>query len=1233
MRFLLPAALVVAASMLLPAPEQLPSPTTDPLLLQTELSEQWSNAEPRSEEARAIAGEISRVRRKALQTEPRAQDPGAFREALAQIKTTPEGTTYRADYKLRALSQARASRRGPAVVLPWVARGPANVSGRSRAIVVDPGDTTHNTWFVATVGGGIWKTSNGGVSWQDKTPELGTLSTTCLAMCASQPDVMYAGTGMGYGRIVDLEGSGIWKTLDRGETWTQLASTADGQILPAINRIVVDPANPDVLVVCSNSTFSHLGTKGGSRVSGIFRSTDGGANWTQTFFPDAVFGTTTDNRVQQIVADPTNFQRLYATVNEVGVVRSIDGGQNWLVSADDFALPSDIGVPTSGGFGLAGITVRTEMAIAPSDPNRLYAAVERPRGIADLYMSQDAGLNWSLVADLSGDPNWFNAFGASGATSYQAGWFDNTIAVHPYDEDVVFVGGVNVYRLDIIPETNRRNSTVIGWWLNNGTASFVHADHHWIEIVPINEATNNFWILEANDGGMGVSRNGGQSFTQLTGMGTTQFYGADKAPGVDRYFGGMQDNGTWMSGLSAGSAWNFLLGGDGFEVAFHGEDASKMLYGSQFNGIVRSTDGGNSFSPVPDATFPTIFGAPGAPFITKITNDKTDPDLVFIVGSTGVRRSDDFGLSWTETSLQPNWIGWRPFDNAEISIADPQVVWASSTMEYEPASRRTGGIHVSTDGGLSFTNISGNFPPDVFESSGMATHPTDGGTAWILFSLPGRAKILKTTDHGASFTDISGFSVPARGASSVTGFPDVAVFSLLAMPFDPDILWAGTEIGIFVTNDGGASWEFADNGLPHVAVFQLRIVDDQVIAATQGRGIWSVTLPELAGHQPPIATLAPRLNALVMRPDGIMPINVDLRSPYDSTQVWLDGALLQTIVANTTPVSESIGLPIVSAATITAQAKGFKDGRMFMSPERSGQAFPVEVVASYSSDLEDGARDVEFTGTGFQITQYPGFADRALHSLHPYSTNSDVIIQLLKPIRVQNADARLEYSDIVLVEKGVAPNYTDPNFWDYVIVEGTEDGVNWLPLAPGYDSRADPVWSTAYDNGATPDGGSSTVGTELMWLTHSVDLLETFDPGATIFVRFRLFSDAGVVAWGWAIDDIVIQPNGVGVVDDEPGAAPGVLLPALAANVPNPFNPKTEIAYTIPSRTRVDLAVYDLAGRLVKRLVNAEFKDPGEYTVEWNGRDGNGRSVASGVYVYRLRTEETERVRKMTLLK
>ncbi|MEN8198339.1 MAG: hypothetical protein ABFS30_17860, partial [Pseudomonadota bacterium] len=342
-------------------------------------------------------------------------------------------------------------------------------------------------------------------------------------------------------------------------------------------------------------------------------------------------------------------------------------------------------------------------------------------------------------------------------------------------------------------------------WISSQNLPRAHSDHHFLTMILDNPATGAFRILDANDGGIAVSPNGGVNWQQLTGMGTTQFYGADKKPGEDVYIGGMQDNGTWLSGAdpAALSPWQFAIGGDGFEAVWHHGDPNLVLGGSQGNRLRRSEDAGQTWAPV--IGFPSPPNR--SPFITKIANSKVDPDLVLSVSMDGVLRSDDFGTSWTTTPVNGNWLGWRPFDNVEVSNADPQIVWISGRMDVDPASGLRGGIHVSTDGGLSFIEISGNFPPELAEAAGIATHPIDPNTAYMLFAGPGEPKVMQTTDLGQTWVDLSGFSGPAKQGPpfSSNGFPDVAAFSLLVMPFDTDILWAGTEIGLIVSTDGGGS--------------------------------------------------------------------------------------------------------------------------------------------------------------------------------------------------------------------------------------------------------------------------------------------------------------------------------------------------------------------------------------------------------------------------------------------
>jgi hypothetical protein len=472
------------------------------------------------------------------------------------------------------------------------------------------------------------------------------------------------------------------------------------------------------------------------------------------------------------------------------------------------------------------------------------------------------------------------------------------------------------------------------------------------------------------------------------------------------------------------------------------------------------------------------------------------------------------------------------------------------------------------------------------------------------------------------------------GVLSPNGFPDVAVFSLISMPFDPNILWAGTEIGLFISEDAGSTWFLANNGLPNVGIFELKIMEDQVVVATQGRGVWSVALPELAEWVWPEITLAPRIVRFAMEPTGALALEIDLRSAYDSTVVVLDGGTLPTIEANSAPTTIEIPLNVSVAGTKTVSVTSHRDGKAYRTAPRSTFAFPTEVQTRYVNDFEDGSiNNGEFAGSGFTVRVQFSFDSYAIHSSHPYPDNADLIFQLRRGIRVAAREATLSYRDVCLIEEGVSSDWTHPNFFDYVVVEGSRDGVTWLPLAPGYDSTADPTWLSVWRSRTDVQGNSLGQGSEALYRAHSIDLLESFDPGEVIFVRFRLHADAGVHGWGWAIDDLSIQANALSLGDEDGDRASDLPTPIvrLEQNVPNPFNPNTTIRYVLPERSMVRLDVYDLAGRRVRSLVREE-QDAGEHAVTWNGTDERGRSIAGGTYLYRLHTGRRVLSRKMVLV-
>ena len=1128
-------------------------------------------------------------RQHAMRSGHRMDHPNAFRELHRDLRSrdAETGPEYPANYRMLALTQAQRLRKGAAVDLPWQERGPANVAGRARAIVVDPGDPNFDTWLVASVGGGIWKTTDAGQSWTNLTNDLPNLAMNTLVQAASNPDVLYAGTGEGFGNIDAIFGSGIFKSTDRGATWTQLASTAGDASFNTVQRLIVDPNNPDIVLAATAG-----GGRGDSNTY-IYRSTDGGTSWTEVLRRPAGAGF---NRIEHLIATPGDFNTMYATLNSIGVQKSTDGGQTW----------SD----ASSGLG-GNIAGRMELAIAPNNPSRIYMSAQGPNGSAFL-VSNDAAATWVVGAE--GTPSGIDWLGAQG-------WYDNTIAVHPYNENVVYVGGVDIAQVDVgtIDASGADISiSVIAdvYGQYGGSSKGVHPDQHGLVMVPTNPGTGAFRFLNTNDGGVSFSDNQGGTFQQtgffgagggLTGLNTSQYYGADKMNGADRYIGGTQDNGSFFSpeNPDATTAWIYAPSGDGFEAAWHYAEPDWMIETVQFNLFIRTLDGGANWESL---------NVPGSgPFLTRLAKSNQDPDLIFGVSTNGVIRSEDFGTTWTEIDMPGNDYRLLNGTSVRISLADPNIVWAGSEM-------RTGrNLYVSQDAGLTFSSVQNFAARSMASITDLATHPTEPNTGYALFSQARSPKILKTTDLGQTWTDITGFGT---GTASTTGFPDVAVYSFVVMPHDTDELWAGTDIGLFISKDGGASWQYADNGLPAVSIWQMRVVNDEVVVATHGRGVWTVALPELSGYEPPAVILKPVVTAPEGGLGGEVDFGVLLRSDYDSTVVFVDEVRNAAIGATTgrqvRPIT--LDLRVTEPRTARIVATGYRDGTAYPSTAAEVQLVPFRAAQfNYVTDFSAGSEN-DFLVDGMEIRLEAGFSDQALHTDHPYPDAGSLTAQLLVPIVVSSQNPILSYDDVALIEEGDPGTvFGDQEFWDYVIVEGSSDGGGtWIPLADGYDADFDAAWS------------SSGTGNSSLFVNHQINLLNTFSDGEEILIRFRLFADDFVNGWGWAIDNLMIQP---GATDTEAEADLPTTF-ALEQNYPNPFNPTTTIQYRLGETAAVTLTIFDVSGRRVRTLLSGQVQGAGGHRVLWDGRSDGGVSVASGTYLYRLEAgDRFVQTRRMVLVK
>ena len=778
--------------------------------------------------------------------------PGKFAEYLAKIQGLNHGhDPYPAGYRFEELRKAKLAnaKRGTTRQLDWIERGPGNVGGRTRSILIDPKDKTLNTFYVGSVSGGLWKahrtvdaSGQESIEWTSLTDQLPNLNVSAMGGASEKyPDVIYVGTGERHG--TGIPGDGIYKTTDGGRTWTHLrASLVAG--MRFISSLVVDPDNPDVLVVGSG---------------GIWRSEDGGESFSRV----GGFNDTFVYVVSELRAKPDDFSVQFA-VSTSTILRSTDAGKTWKES-----------LTISGGANGYFST----LAISQSHSENVWAAGVPldPTYRTKVYRSMDTGESWKeieMTSYKSGPlcsfvSERFNVWNYAG----RQGYYNNTIAVHPFSPDTVYLGGICTVKSWLLTDTTR----FAEFWNNH--VNDVHVDHHVLETIPIDESANEFHVLNGNDGGFAYSRDGGESWTEgdiFPGFNTSQFYDATKRLGYSQYIGGMQDNGTWTSDEDPDSKsdWRFEYGGDGFDVIWKGDDSLMATW--QYGQIIRSLDGGRSWINV------SPFGT--GPFWTTLEWTGQSGDVVFTINE-GLHRTLDFGGSWhlisdpipdsTKGLLDVNSLGGF----AKISLADPNVVWAGWKIDGE------GRLHVSENAlnplpgegvrdpfVMRQVGEPGFFPQDALfiPISGIGTHPHDRATAYVTLGISCYPKLIRTEDIGQTWKDLSGFENPTS-CQSTNGFPDVTVFDVAVLPEAPNIIWAVTDIGIVESRDNGDSWAYADNGLPPVLITGIRIIDNEAVVATYGRGVWTLDLSQIRVDNELIAEVPASFELLENYPNPFNP--------------------------------------------------------------------------------------------------------------------------------------------------------------------------------------------------------------------------------------------------------------------------------------------------------------------------------------------------------------------------
>lgn len=1092
----------------------------------------------------------------------------------AQIRKpiNAEQSTYKKGYLSEEFKKAvkqQVQRKSAKTLNPvFKERGPVNVPGRTRGIAVDPTNT--NRWFVGTVSGGVWLTEDAGATWSNLTDmQIPNLSTSTIVMSPQDPNTLYVGTGEPFGNLGAVGGSGVYKTIDGGATWAQLPFT---QFYGDVGRIIINPNDKDNVLI---------GT-----TSGIYRTENGGSSWIQVYF--------SNNTVQDLDADPSNFNIQYGSVASTGIVKSTDGGLTWSLVFDKDNFNTN--------------HRRFELSVSSADPNTVYVSVYTPNSAAttgvntDFYVTRNKGTSFSLLNPPT--------LGAAANLVTGQGWYDNIIMAHPFDANIFYVGGIAVFKVTVT-NNNYTFKSIASGYDNTQLNPSVHVDQHGLEY--IKGSGQEFRIVLANDGGVystsfrtdpGV--NHGDWSDSNIGKNSTQFYGATKQNGQDNYIAGAQDNGSWISlGNSADKTkvYNKLFGGDGFEVIWHYNNPGDYLVTSQFNNIARFVNNSGSIS-----NFPSARDSRKSPFYSKISSVDNNPDVIFTVTTEGVWRSTDFATSWSLTAITDRFAqNSTSALNVEPSVADPNVVWAGSAMTQTGAY----GLFVSEDNGLTF-KITNSFDNQRKQHnyfiSGLATSPTNRNRAYALFSSQGAAKILKTEDLGNTWTDISGITTLAY-----TGFPDVAVHSLLEMPFDKNILWAGTDIGIFETLDGGANWNLINGFIP-VAVYDMKIVNDQVVLSTYGRGVWSATLAELSNYTLPIFLKNPTITT-VQKEIGSLKTKVTYNvtsndvnrvkifiDDTEQAEITQDFNMGETYQYETSDLSEGVHQIAVQLFVDATTSQTII----------TNQAFEVVDFDTPSTSVgisEFSTTDVYAFDSSFKIDNMNNAVTNVVlnNSDHPYQNGKVYATVLKKPLVISEANKNFTYEDMAIVEP-YTDNLADLNsFYDYVIIEASTDLQNWKTLDK-YDARRFSEWLDEFNKGTAATASDNLFKSQTIVLTD-----KGFAIGDTIVIRFSLVTDPGATSFGWAIRSI----------EEATASINDVLKDKKTFTIYPTISNGNFSIFAKNSLGKSTLQIVDLTGREVHKET-LDFKTAGKQAISVN--------LNSGVYLVNLIDESNKRTSQKIII-
>ena len=735
--------------------------------------------------------------------------------------------------------------------LTWTSLGPGNVGGRTRAFRFAPGSST--TIYAGGVAGGVWKTTNAGTSWTALGDAMANMAVTSILVDPSNSNVLYAGTGEGFFNFDGVRGAGIFKSTDGGTTWTQLSATNTSNF-NYVNDLAFKPDNSAIIYAATRT--------------GLFRSTNSGSSWTQLINAANSLGcmkVVYRSDVDTAIAGCGTFN---PTASSNGIWRSTNA------SAASPTWTHVVGPTGSGATQILANMGRTSLAIAPSSQGTVYALIAcSPSaanqcgssnafedGLLAVYKSTDGGATWSaaysstfnggVLADLLlTNPEAQLCEGLSG---FNQGWYDNTIAVDPTNANRVFASGIEAFRSD---DGGTTWGTIAYWWLS-GNSHYAHADHHGIVFHPNYNGIGEKRIYDVSDGGIFVSTDaatatkatsatnvcpdftsqllGGTWASLNNGYGVTQFYHGTVYPSGTQYFAGAQDNGTQRGADGSPNGWTSIHGGDGGWTAIdkNTSGSGTVLY-AEFTGISiqKSTNNGSSFSDAISGIANTGCGL----FINPFQMDPNSTQRLF-TSSNVLWRTSNAASTWAQASAAISGSSCTSTDNGErfsnyaIAPGNSNLLIAGTNLGH--ICRLTNAA--SSTSSSTLQNCTQPAGAGTYVSA-IAFDPNSATTAYATISTFGATHVWKSTNSGQTWTSIAG--------SGANALPDSPAHTVAVSPFDSNTIYVGTEIGVFVTSDGGTNWARENTGFANVItdhlVFSPTGATGQTLYAfTHGRGVF-----------------------------------------------------------------------------------------------------------------------------------------------------------------------------------------------------------------------------------------------------------------------------------------------------------------------------------------------------------------------------------------------------------